>query len=78
MTKTAAMRLGLGYGPSNAQLRMVNAQPTPVSGVAHVVSITLGEWQGKTKFTVAPLDLFDIILGQEFFQACHAAIDPYL
>ncbi|TMW84639.1 hypothetical protein EJD97_024733 [Solanum chilense] len=46
MTKTAATRLGLRYSPSNAQLRTVNAPPTPVSGVAHRVSITLGEWQG--------------------------------
>ncbi|KAH0747723.1 hypothetical protein KY285_009380 [Solanum tuberosum] len=72
------MRLGLSYSPSKAQLRTVNAPPTPVSGVAHGVSITLGEWQGKTNFTIVPLDLFDIILGQEFFQQCHAVIDPYL
>ena len=43
-------------------------QPTLVSGVVHGVSITLGEWQGKTNFNVAPLDLFDIILCQDFFQ----------
>ncbi|XP_015165225.1 uncharacterized protein [Solanum tuberosum] len=78
MTKTAATRLGLSYSPSSAQLRTVNAPPTSVNGVAHGVSITLGEWQGKTNFTVAPVDLFDIILGQEFFQQCHAVIDPYL
>ncbi|KAH0710971.1 hypothetical protein KY284_012398 [Solanum tuberosum] len=78
MTKTTATRLGLSYNPSNAQLRTVNAPPTPVSGVAHGVSITLAEWQGKTNFIVAHLDLFDIILGQEFFQQCHAVIDPYL
>lgn len=78
MTKTAATRLGLHYSPSNTQLRTVNAPPTPVSGVAHGVSIMLGEWQGKTNITVAPLDLFDIIIGQEFFQECHTVIDPYL
>ncbi|XP_049358818.1 protein DNA-DAMAGE INDUCIBLE 1-like [Solanum verrucosum] len=78
MTKKAATRLGLSDSSSNAQLRTVNAPPTPVNGVAHGVSITLGEWQGKANFTVAPLDLFDIILGQEFFQQCHAVIDPYL
>ena len=78
MTKMVATRLGLCYRPSNAQLRMVYAPLTPVSGVAHGVSITLGEWQGKTNFIVSPLDLFDIILGQEFFQACHEVIDPYL
>ena len=78
MTKTAATRLGLLCNPSNAQLRTVNALPTPVSGLAHGVNITLGEWQGKTNFTVAPLDIFDIILGQEFFQECHTVINHYL
>ena len=63
VTKKAATRLGLSYSSSNAQLRTVNAPPTPVNGVAHGVSITLGEWQGKANFSVAPLDLFDIILG---------------
>lgn len=67
MTKTTATRFGLRYSPSNAQLRTVNVPPTPVSGVAHGVSITLGAWQGKNNFTVAALDLFDVILGQEFF-----------
>ena len=43
MTKTAVTRLGLRYSPSNAQLRTVNAPPTPVSGVAQRVSITLAE-----------------------------------
>ena len=78
MTKTTATRFGLRYSPSNAQLRTVNVPPTPVSGVAHGVSIMIGEWQGKTNFTVAPLDIFDIILGQEFFQECHTVIDHYL
>ena len=37
--KTAATRLGLRYSPTNIQLKMVNAPPTPVDGVAHGVSI---------------------------------------
>ena len=78
MTKTAAEKLGLKIVPSNNRLKMVNAPPTPVCGIAHGVSITLGKWQGKTNFTVAPLDISDIILGQEFFQRCHTMIDPYL
>lgn len=68
----------MGYGPSNAYLRMINALPTPMCVAAHGVSIMLGEWQGKTNFKVALLDLFDIIPGQEFFQQCHVVIDPYL
>ena len=78
MTKTAAKRLGLRYTSSNAQIKSVNASPTPIVGVAHGVNITVGDWQGKTKFIVAPINLFDVILGQNFFQQCHAVIDPHL
>ena len=78
MTKTAEMRLGLRYTASNAQIRTINASPTPIIGVAHGVNITVGDWQGKTKFIVAPINMFDIILGQKFFQQCHAVIDRHL
>ena len=78
MAKTAATRLGLRYSPTNIKIKTVNAPPTPVEGVAHGVSITIRDWRGKTKFIVAPLDIYDIILGQEFFQQCHTVIDPYL
>jgi len=57
---------------------MVNASPTLVCGIAKGVSITLGKWKGKTNFTVAPLDIFGIILRQEFFQRWHMMINPYL
>ena len=42
------------------------------------MSITIGDWQGKTKFFVAPLDIYDIILQKEFLQKFHTVIDPYL
>ena len=54
MTKTAAKRLGLRYTSSNAQIKSVNASPTPIVGVAHGVNIMVGDWQGKTKFIIAP------------------------
>lgn len=37
-----------------------------------------GKRQGKTNFTIAPINIFDIILGKEFFQRCHMMFDPYL
>ncbi|KAH0751715.1 hypothetical protein KY285_004863 [Solanum tuberosum] len=78
MNKMVARSLGLSYSPSNAHFRTVNAPLTTVCGFMHGVSITLGEWQGKTNFTIAHLDHFDIILGQEFFQKFHVVINPYL
>ena len=78
MTKMVAERSGLNYVPSNTCLQTVNAPPTLVCAVSQGVSITLGKWQGKMNFTVAPLDIFDIILRQDFFQRCHTIINPYL
>ena len=78
MTKTAAKRLGLRYTSSNAQIKSVNASPTPIVGVAHGVNIMVGDWQGKTMFIVAPINMFDVILGQKFFQRCHKVIEPHL
>ena len=77
MTKTGETRLGLLYSPSNTELITVNAPPTPVSVVTHGISITLGEWQRKTNFTVGPLNLFDIILGQEFISGHGARRNMY-
>ncbi|XP_069144439.1 uncharacterized protein [Solanum lycopersicum] len=78
MTKTAVEKLGLKIVSSNNRPKTVNAPPTPVSGIAHKVSITLERWRGNTNITVAPLDISNVILGQEFFQRCHTMIDPYL
>lgn len=78
MNKSATTRLGIRYNPSNACLRTVNTPATPMCGVAQGVDIILGKCHGKTNFTVAPLDLFDIILGQKFFQRCHTVIGLYL
>lgn len=63
MTKTVATRLGFSYNLSNTHLKMVNAPPTPICSITHGMDITLGKCLGKTKFVVAPLDIFDIILG---------------
>ena len=41
MNKTEYPRFGLSFSTSNTNLRMVNGQLTPVSVVAHRLSITL-------------------------------------
>lgn len=77
VTKAAADQLGLKYRPCRAYLKTINAPPTPVSGLAQAVDIALGDWHGKTDFYVAPVDLFDIILGQDFFLRNPVLIAPY-
>lgn len=54
MTKIVAASLWLDYSLSDTHLKTVNALPTPVCGFSHVMDITLGIWQGKTNFAIAP------------------------
>ncbi|TMW81872.1 hypothetical protein EJD97_007509 [Solanum chilense] len=63
ITKMATERLGMNYVPRNTHLKTINAPQTPMSAVAVGVRITLQKWQGKMNFTVAHLDISDIILG---------------
>ena len=58
-----AKELGLNYVASNTLLKTVNATPTSVHGFAMKVPIDLGDWTGLTDFTIAPMDVFDVILG---------------
>ncbi|XP_069150358.1 uncharacterized protein [Solanum lycopersicum] len=76
VTEQKARELGLSYVASNTKLKTVNAIPTTVTGFAPKVSIELGEWAGQTDFTIAPMDVFDVILGLDFWYEVNAFILP--
>ncbi|XP_070029011.1 uncharacterized protein [Nicotiana sylvestris] len=78
VTKVAAKRLELKLAPTNSRVKTVNAEIQIARGVANGVGVKLGTWKGMTNFTVTAMDIFDIILGKEFFRHCHTLIDPYL
>ncbi|XP_070011264.1 uncharacterized protein [Nicotiana sylvestris] len=78
VTEAAAKRLELKLAPTNSRVKTVNAEIQNTRGVANGVDVKLGTWKGMTNFTVTAMDIFDIILGQEFFRHCHTLIDPYL
>ncbi|XP_070018364.1 uncharacterized protein [Nicotiana sylvestris] len=78
VNEAAAKRLELKLAPTNSRVKTVNAEIQNARGVANGVGVKLGTWKGMTNFTVIALDIFDIILGQEFFRHCHTLIDPYL
>ncbi|XP_060182516.1 uncharacterized protein LOC132612214 [Lycium barbarum] len=78
VTEAAARRLELNPTPINAYVKTMNAKPKNARGVAIGVGVKLGNWKGTTNFTATTMDIFDIILGQEFFRHCHVMIDPYL
>lgn len=70
--------LGLVFGPSSSVLKTVNAKPTNVKGVTRNVQLNLGAWQGNVSFFVASLDVFDLVLGLDYWDAVKAFICPFL
>ena len=67
ITKATTKRLGRKYAPKNTCLKTFNYPIDSLKGCRPLgVSITLGKWKGRTNFTVAPLDIFDIIVRQFF------------
>uniref|UniRef100_A0A3Q7I7Z1 Reverse transcriptase domain-containing protein n=1 Tax=Solanum lycopersicum TaxID=4081 RepID=A0A3Q7I7Z1_SOLLC len=76
VTEQKAKKLGLNYVASNTKLKTINATPTTVNGFAAAVPIELGEWAGQTDFTIAPMDVFDIILGLDFWYEVNAFMSP--
>jgi hypothetical protein len=71
-------KLGLKVGNCPNQLKAVNSEAQPVIGMAHAVSLRVGDWTGKVTFLVVPLDDFDIILGNAFFVLAKAVPMPFL
>ncbi|XP_070020703.1 uncharacterized protein [Nicotiana sylvestris] len=78
VTEAAAKRLELKLAPNNSRVKTMNAEVQNARGVANGVGVKLGTWKSMTNFTVTAMDIFDIILGQEFFRHCHTLIDLYL
>ncbi|XP_070044861.1 uncharacterized protein [Nicotiana tomentosiformis] len=78
VTEERARDLGLVFVSSDTLLKTVNALPTTVHGFDPKVHLALGGWQGLTDFTVAPMDVFDIILGLDFWYEINTFISPHL
>uniref|UniRef100_A0A3Q7FHJ2 Uncharacterized protein n=1 Tax=Solanum lycopersicum TaxID=4081 RepID=A0A3Q7FHJ2_SOLLC len=76
VTEQKAKELGLSYVASKTKLKTVNPTPTTVHGFAPEVPIDLGDWTGQTDFTIAPMDVFDVILGLDFWYDVNAFISP--
>jgi hypothetical protein len=69
--------LGLKMSNCPNRLKAMNSESQLVNGIAHAVSLKVGDWSGKVKFLVVPLDDFDIILGNMFFVLAKAVPMPF-
>ena len=71
-------KLGLKLAKDESKLKVVNSQAQETHGLAKNVVIQLGEWKGTIDFLNVPLDDFDFILGNDFFQRAKVALLPHL
>ena len=76
-TKEAA-RLGLKLTRDDSKLKAVNSQAQETHGMAKDMAIQMGNWKGTIDFFRVPLDDFDFILGNDFFQRAKVALLPHL
>nr|XP_033513994.1 uncharacterized protein LOC117278617 isoform X1 [Nicotiana tomentosiformis]XP_033513998.1 uncharacterized protein LOC117278617 isoform X2 [Nicotiana tomentosiformis] len=78
VSEAKAKSLRLVFGPSSSVLKTVNAKPTNVKGIARNVQLNLGAWQGNVSFFFASLDVFDLVLWLDYWDAVKAFICPFL
>ncbi|GAV61286.1 Asp_protease_2 domain-containing protein [Cephalotus follicularis] len=70
--------LDLKVDKHTSRIKAVNSQAQAVTGMAHSVKISMGDWEGKIDLVVVPLDDFDLILGSEFLICEKVIIMPHL
>lgn len=73
-----AKDLGLAYVSCDTLLKTINALPATILVFAPRVQLVFGVWKGLTDFTVTPMDMFDIILGLDFWYEINTFISPHL
>ena len=76
-TKEAA-RLKYKLARDDSKLKDVNSQVQETHGMAKNMAIQMGDWKGIIDFLSFPLDDFDFILGNDFFQRAKVALLPHL
>ena len=71
-------RLGLKLVRDDSKLQVVNSQAQETHGMAKNMEIQMGDWKCTIDFLSVPLDDFDFILGNDFFQRAKVTLLSYL
>ena len=71
-------KLELKLTKDDSKLKVVNSQAQETHGLAKNAAIQMGVWKGTIDLLSVPLDDFDFILGNNFFQRVKAALLPHL
>ena len=67
-------RLGLKLTKDDNKLKVVNNQAQETHDLEKNVGIHMGDWKGTIDFFNVPLDDFDFILGNDFFQRAKVVV----
>ena len=73
-----AAGLGLKLAKDDSKLKAVNSQAQETHGMVKNMEIQMGDWKGTIDFLSVPLDDFDFILGNDFFQRAKVALLSHL
>ena len=76
-TKEAA-RLRFKLARDGSKLKAMNSQAQETHGMTKNMAIQMGDWKGTIDFLSVPLDNFDFILGNDFFQRAKVALLSHL
>uniref|UniRef100_A0A803KUA4 Uncharacterized protein n=1 Tax=Chenopodium quinoa TaxID=63459 RepID=A0A803KUA4_CHEQI len=64
-----AKDLGIKFTKGGGEMKVVNAESTPLHLKAWKVHIHLGKWKGKVDLLIADMDDEDVVLGMEFINS---------
>lgn len=78
VTEEKDKEFGLIIMSSDTMLKILNCLSTNINGLAPRMSLSLGGWKGVTNFLVVLMDVFDILLGLDFWYVINAYILPRL
>ena len=72
------VKLGLKLSKDDNKLKVVNKKAQETHNLAKYVVVQLRNWKGTVNFFSVPLDDFDFVLGNDFFQRAKIEFLPHL
>ncbi|KAK3016633.1 hypothetical protein RJ639_006022 [Escallonia herrerae] len=76
ISSTEVERLGLTLEKGCRGVKAINSVAQPVAGIARSVLIKIGQYEGRTNFSVVIMDHFKLILGLEFLRDTKTTVMP--
>ncbi|GAV80332.1 hypothetical protein CFOL_v3_23793 [Cephalotus follicularis] len=71
-----ARRIGMCLTKDTGQFKIVDSKPVATERLVKDVQLKLGPWGGLVNFTVAPINVFDMVMGIEFLTQANAIPIP--